>query len=126
MASDYLKTQLGTHLLRTASYTKPTQVRVALFTDAAVEVSGGSYARVTHGPSDATWEEVAGDPGLFQNLTDVAFPLPTADWGVIEEVRLYDQSGNELGRGDLDYPLPVYVGDTPPTFAPGTIRVRVT
>lgn len=125
MSSDYLKTQIGTHLLRTGSYAKPTQVNVALFTDADIEVAGGSYARVLHGPSDATWEEVAGTPGLFQNLTTVTFPLPTADWGVIESVRLYDQSGNELGRGTLDYPLAVYSGGTKPIFTPGSLKVTV-
>lgn len=123
MAADYLKTQIGTHLLRTATFSKPTQVRVALFTDASVEVSGGSYARVTHGPSDATWEEVT--PGTFQNLTRVVFARPTADWGNVKTVVLFDQSGNEFGRGDLENAFAVTNGAEPPVFEAGTIVVSV-
>lgn len=123
MAANYLRTQVGTHLLRTATFSKPTQVKVALFTDAGIEVSGGSYARVVYGPSDATWAEVS--TGVFQNLSAVTFARPTADWGNVKTVVLYDQSGNEFGRGDLENAFAIPNGAEPPVFAAGTITVTV-
>ena len=58
-ASDFLVSSVRAHLLRSGTWTKPTGLWVALYVTApsrsggGVEVSGGGYARVRHGPGDA-------------------------------------------------------------------------
>ena len=82
--SDYLKNELRKHVFRTGSFTKPATVYVALYTAApsdaggGAEVTGGSYARVQVGPSDAAWSAHA-TAGRTQNVSAVTFPTPTAN-----------------------------------------------
>lgn len=132
-ASDYLEVQIGTHLLRTASWTKPTTIYVALFITApaddgtgGTEVSGTGYARIQHGPSDATWTAPT-TSGIFANIGVVQFGSPTANWGTITAFGLYSAvtGGNLLAFGDLTGNVTVNSGDPAPAFADGALTVTI-
>jgi hypothetical protein len=129
-ASDYLETQMGTHLLRTGSWTKPSAIYVALFTAApndaggGTEVSGAGYARIQHGPSDATWSATS---GTFANVGSIQFGSPTANWGTISHFGLFDAdtAGNLLVWGALQSNAIVNDGDAAPAFAEGSLSVTI-
>ena len=93
--SNYLKDGVINHLLRTASLPKPSGVYVALYTadpgpgDGGTEVSGGGYARVQVGPSNAAWNDPAGT-GVTANTSDIVFPTPSADLGLATHFALKD------------------------------------
>lgn len=130
-ASNYLETQVGTHLLRTGSWTKPSTVYVALFITnpgedgtGGTEVSAGGYARIQHGPSDATWTST---DGVFSNLGTITFGVPSANWGEVTGFGLYDAvtSGNLLIIGTLTSPITINLGDLAPAFAEGSLTVTI-
>lgn len=133
MASDYLETQVGTHLLRTGSFTKPSTIYVALFTvmpsedgTGGTEVTGGSYARIQHGPSDATWAAPTGGDGVFSNIGSIQFASPTANWGTVVGFGLYDAitTGNYLiGNTLTGGSVVVNNGDPAPAFGAGDLVV---
>lgn len=134
-ASDYLEVQIGTHLLRTASWTKPTTVYVALFTTVpnddgtgGTEVGGSrGYARIQHGPSDATWTAPT-TSGIFSNIGSVQFGSPiTTNWGTIQGFGLYDAvtAGNLLAKGTLTGSVVINAGDPAPAFAEGALTVTI-
>lgn len=92
----------------TAFPAAPTTVYVALFTTAptndsgtgAVEVSGGAYARVAITTSSG-WSAISGAPSAaaqISNAGTITFATPTANWGTINAIGLYDAStaGNLL------------------------------
>ena len=117
--SNYLKEGVINHLLRTNSLPKPPAVYVALFTVApdpdtgagGTEVSGGGYARVQVGPSDAAWDDPVGT-GVTGNTSEVVFVSPTADLGVATHFSLRDAltGGNQLYSGALDAPRTLSTG----------------
>lgn len=88
-----------------AIFAEPTAY-VALFTTAptddtgagAVEVSGGSYARVA--TSSSTWNAASTgtDPTTITNAAAISFPTATANWGTVVAAALYDAAtaGNLL------------------------------
>lgn len=130
-ASDSLETAIGTHLLRSGSWTKPTNLYVALFTalptdsGGGTEVSGGSYARVACGPGDSYWTEQP--PGTFQNANAVTFPNPTNDWNTIVGFGLFTASsgGTLLVWGELSVSRLVLSGDLAPSFPAGNLVISV-
>lgn len=131
-ASDYLETQIGTHLFLTGSWTKPDALYVALFTvepaDAGTggtEVTGGSYARVACGPGDAYWTE--SPTGTFKNANAVTFPAPTADWGDVAALGLYTaaSAGTLLVHCPLVVTRTVLSGDQAPSFAAGDLAFAI-
>ncbi len=134
-ASDYLEVQIGTHLLRTSSWTKPSAIYVALFTTvpdddgtngAEVGESRG-YVRIQHGPSDATWTAPT-TSGVFANIGAVQFDSPiTTNWGTIKGFGLYDAEteGHLLAKGNLSSEVIVNIGDPAPAFADGDLTVTI-
>ena len=83
----------------------PANTYVALFTAApsdsggGTEVSGGSYARVAIASSG--WSAISGggaSPEQITNSGAVTFPTPTANWGTVVAIGLFDAStaGNLL------------------------------
>ena len=123
--SDYLEGQVRAHIFRTASFTKPTVLAVALCTAAPTdastgatitEVSGGSYARVQRDPLDANWTAASSTDGLTDNAADITFPTATANWGTVTHVAILDSvtlgAGNVLLWGALDVSKVVNSGDT--------------
>ena len=123
--TNYLEGQLINHIFRTASFSKPGTMAIALSTSAALDdtVTGGgmsevtnsnNYARVTIAPADANWNAVSG--GATSNVNSITFPQASGSWGTIEAVVVTDSAtygaGNALFYGNLAVPKPVSDGDT--------------
>jgi hypothetical protein len=129
--SDYLEEQLIDHLFRTGTFSKPSAIYLALFTAApsdsggGTEVSGGSYARTQVTQADANWNAPAGGNGLTDNVSDITFPTPTADWGTIVAFGIFDASsgGNLLIHGSLGTSKTVNNGDPAPKFSAGDLDI---
>lgn len=108
----------------------PATVYVALYTtvpttdagSGAVEVTGGSYARVSVTNNSTNWPNATG--GLKSNATAIAFPTATASWGTVTGYGIYDAatSGNLILFGTLSSTLTVGTGSTP-TFAIGAFTI---
>jgi len=132
--SDYLESQIGNLLFRTQTAWKPSAIYVALLTAApsdsggGTEVTGGSYARVAVSQLDAQWNAPSAGNGLFSNVNNITFPAPTANWGTITHMAIFDAStaGNMLIWGPLGISKTVNNGDPAPAFtggAPGELQV---
>lgn len=106
--SAYLEDKMLNWLKGTAFGTAPTTVYVALFTTnptaddgtGAVEVSGGSYARASITTSTG-WSSISGSgtsPHQISNASTITFATPTANWGAVIGIGIYDASsaGNLL------------------------------
>ena len=123
-----------------AAGTGPTSLYVGLLTAApsdaggGTEVSGGSYARVTVASSLANWAGTqsagstvasSGTGGQTSNNAAIAFPAPTANWGLITHFGIYDAStaGNLLIWGALAVSKTVNNGDAAPQFNAAALTV---
>ena len=125
--SDYIENKLVDHIFRAASFTKPTNLYIALFTSApsdsggGTEVSGGSYARQALNPSDTNWYATqggttgnsSGTGGATSNAVDVVFPQATANWGTVVALAIFDAvtGGNLLFQGSLSVSKTINTGD---------------
>ncbi len=131
--SDYLEGQLIAHLFRTASFTKPTHLYVALYTAApgetggGTEVTGGSYARAQLDPLDANWAAPVSGNGQTSNVGALAFPAPTANWGTIVATAILDAvtAGNFLFYGNLTTSKTVNNGDPAPQYAANALVITL-
>jgi len=129
--SDYLEGQLIDHLFRTGTFGKPAAIYLALFTAAptdaggGTEVSGGSYARVAVAQLDANWNAPTAGDGLTDNVGDITFPTPTANWGTIVAFGIFDAAtaGNLLIHGLLGTSKTVNNGDPAPKFSVGDLDI---
>lgn len=109
--SNYLEEAVLNHVFRNIALSSPATVYLALYTTdpgetgGGVEVSGGAYARqaVTFGaPSQI------GGKATIKNSVEIAFPVATADWGLIVSVGVRDL----LTVGNLLYYGPMTVSKT--------------
>lgn len=150
--SDFAENKLIDWLLRgqaigitgasAAAGTGPTNVYVGLLTAApsdtggGTEVSGGSYARVTVASSMANWAGTqsagsttasSGTGGTTSNNNTITFPAPTANWGVVTHVGIYDASsgGNLLIWAALTVSKTVNNGDAAPSFAAAALTFQI-
>lgn len=129
--TDYLEGQIRAHVFRTASFTKPTVLAVALYTAApgeaggGTEVLGGSYARVQRDPLDANWTAASATDGLTDNATDLVFPAPTANWGLVTHFAILDATtaGNMLFYAALAASKTINASDPAPKFVAGALDV---
>jgi len=141
--SNYLENKVLDWLLRAQTYTVPTTTYVAIFTatptaaGGGTEVSGGSYARVAITSSLTNWAGTqgatttavsSGTSGLTSNNNSITFPAPTATWGVITGMGIYDAStaGNLLLFSPLAITKTVNNGDAPPNFAISSLTFTIT
>ena len=120
--SNYLEGKLLDHLFRDDTYSKPSNIYVGLVKyyvagtleagTVTQELSGGSYARVAHGPDNDNWETV-GAAGATQNMGSISFPTASSDWGRVSGVIVTDHAtaGNVLLHGALTTPRDVRNGD---------------
>lgn len=123
-----------------AAGTGPATLYVALKTAAdsdsasGAEVSGGSYARVAVTASLANWAGTqgagttavsSGSSGTTSNNGAIAFPAPTAAWGQVVGVGIYDAvtGGNELIYTAIT-PKTINLGDPAPSFAAGALTFQ--
>lgn len=110
--TNYLETALIDHVLRNTTFTSPTTIYVALFTVApdetggGTEVAGGSYAR-----QSSTFSAPA--PDTTSNVSDVTFPVATANWGTIVAFALMDAAsgGNMLYYSTLTASRDIFTSD---------------
>lgn len=140
--SNFLENKLIDQLFRGQTFTFPTTVYVGLFTAApsdtggGTEVSGGSYARVSVASSLANWAGTqsagstsasSGTSGTTSNNIAITFPEPTATWGVITHVGIFDAAttGNLLIHGALTIPKTVNNGDSAPTFQASALSFQL-
>lgn len=99
-------------------------------TGGGTECTGGSYARVAVSASLAnfsgtqgagTTSASSGTSGTTFNNVDIQFPSPTANWGTVVGMGVYDASsgGNLLCYGPISPTKVVNSGDLPPKFSVG-------
>lgn len=126
----YTENELLDHFLNDGAWdTSAITIHVGLFTSApsdaggGTEVSGGSYARVSHGAT-SDWNAAAS--GSKSNATQVDFPTATASWGTVTHFGLFDAStsGNLIAWGPLASSVTVDNGDTP-SIAAGEIVISI-
>ena len=114
--SDFLANELLDNVLRTASYTGPATLYMALFTSGTNletnnqtnEVSGFAYARTA-----VTFDVASGS--VTQNTADVAFPAASGGaWGTITHAAVMDSltNGEILYHSALDANKTINDGDT--------------
>ena len=128
--SDYLENKLVDHVFRGQAYTIPV-IYVGLLTAApsdaggGTEVSGNNYARVKAAASSAQaltdWKSTqnndvasTGTTGSTTNTNSVTFPTPSATWGVVTHIGVYDAltGGNLLLYGSLTISKTINQSDT--------------
>jgi hypothetical protein len=111
----YLANALLSHILRNSAYSKPTDIKIHLYStlpnaadSGGVELSGGAYAAISvFGATD--WDD-HGD-GTTENTNLEVYATATADWSEAVGACLRDQSGNLLFVKTLDSPITIYNGD---------------
>lgn len=105
--SNFYDQALLNYLVGAGSLTPPANIFVALFTTSpgkansgGVEVSGGSYARVSVTNNGTNWTVAS---GVATNANQIQFPTATANWGTIVTVAYYTASsaGNLIWFSDL-------------------------
>jgi hypothetical protein len=131
--SDYLENGLLNHVFRAVAFPTISGVHIALHTadptDAGTgtEVSGGSYARVAVTRNTSNWDapvDASGAQRIVLN-TVVTFPSPTANWGTVTHVGIWDAAttGNLLYSAALTTSRTINNGDGAPSFADGAITI---
>lgn len=120
--SDNAETLVLNWLLTTNAATRPTAWFAALGTAATdvafTEISGNAYARVAC--------PLAVSGGLATNGAAITFPTPSAAWGTVTHVAIFDAStgGNRLAQGALTAPVAVQSGAAP-RFAAGDLDISL-
>lgn len=133
MASDFLEDLIRTHLMRTGTWAKSTARYFSLHTadpgdTGTSEVTGGSYARQQRDAADANWSAGTATDGTTLNVAAITFPAPSANWGVVTHVGMWDavSGGNFMGAGALAIPKTINNGDAAPSFGINALGVVVT
>lgn len=85
------------------------------------EVTGGSYARKATATTD--WTVSGTSPTQVTNANSLAFPAPTANWGTVTDVGVWDAvtGGNLLYMATLTTSRTINNGDGAPSFAAGAL-----
>jgi len=85
------------------------------------EVAGGSYARKATATTD--WTISGTSPTQVANATAQAFPAPTANWGTVTDVGIWDAvtGGNLLYMATLTTSRTINNGDGAPSFSIGAL-----
>lgn len=124
--SDYLEGQVRAHIHRTATFTKPTVLAIALATASTTDAHTGAtftevtnanaYARQGLNPADANWSAASSTDGETDNVAAITFPTcTTSTWGTVTDVVIADSAtygaGNAFLHGALTASKTVGVGD---------------
>ena len=140
--TDYLENKIVDWFFRGQAFIPPATIYVAAYTVAptdaggGTEVSGGSYARVAITSSLTNWAGTqgagtttasTGTNGTTSNNITITFPSPTANWGTIVAIGLFDAAsgGNLLKYGNLTTSKTVNNGDAAPSFVAGALTDQV-
>lgn len=124
--SNYLENALLDHQMGGPDYVRPATLYFGLFTTAptdaggGVEVSGGNYSRSAVTNNATNFPAASG--GDKSNGTAVAFPTPSAGWGLVTHFASFDAptGGNMLRWGPLTIPKTINQGDLV-NFPPGSL-----
>ena len=133
---------IGLNGASAAAGTGLANVYVGLFTvnpsdtGGGTEVTGGSYARVTYASSLANWAGTqsagstvasSGTTGTTSNNAIMTFPTPSANWGTITGMGVFDTdtAGTLLFWSALTSPKTVNNGDPAPTFPIGALTFQI-
>lgn len=138
--SDYLANKLIDLIWRAQAFTWPATTYVRLTTTTptnaagGVEVSGGSYARVSLASSLAALSGTqaagstsasSGTGGRTSNNATLTFPTPTAGWGTVTHMETMDSAtlgaGNRLWWAALGTPRTISLGALAPRFDANTL-----
>lgn len=139
--SDYAENKVVDALLRGQAFPTIANVYVGLLTAApsdtggGTEVTGGSYARVSVASSLANWAGTqsagsttasSGTGGTTSNNGAISFPTPTAGWGTVTHVGVYDAAsgGNLLWYSALGVSKTINTGDSV-SFPAGTLTLQI-
>ena len=134
--TNYAENKLIDLLFRGQAFTPPSTLYFAAFTalpsdtGGGTECSGGSYARVAVSASldnfagtqgAATTTVSSGSSGTTSNNIDIQFPSPTASWGTVVGMAVFDAAsgGNMLMYGPISPAKTVNSGDLPPKWSIG-------
>lgn len=140
--SNYVENRLIDQLFRGTAYSFPATLYIGLFTveptaaGGGTEVTGGSYARVAVTASLANWAGTqgagttavsSGTSGETSNNAAITFPAPTAAWGSITSLGIFDAAtgGDLIIYANLTTPKTVNSGDPAPLFTTGALTFSI-
>lgn len=140
--TNYLENKLVDHTFRGINYAAPTVTYAALLTNvpddstSPIEVTGGSYTRVAIVSNSSSWAGTqgagsttasTGTSATISNNEVVTFNNPTANWGTVVGIALYDAAtgGNALIQGALTSPVTVVSGSPAPSFPASTFSYTI-
>lgn len=132
--SNYLENKLVDALFRGVAYTLPSTFYFALLTSTpsdiggGVEVTGLGYSRPALAANTTNFSGTQGagstapsngSSGTIYNNVDIQFPNPTANWGLVVALGIYDAptGGNLLVWGSISPTKTINNGDAAPKFA---------
>ena len=133
--TNYLEEKLIDHLFKAVAYShsSPASWYVALHTSAygddssggaEVSTSGTSYARVAVTRGSGFTRASSSDARTVENAANVTFPVPSANWGQVTHVGIYDATsrGNLIIEAQLQFPKTINNGDPAPKFQAGELK----
>lgn len=129
--TNYLENALIDHLFRATAYShsSPANWYIGLHTAAfgedgsggtEVSTSGTGYVRVAVARGTGTWRnDTAGDVKSTSNTSAITFAVPTANWGQVTHVGIWDHVSNTTNliiEAQLQFAKNVNNGDPAPQF----------
>lgn len=140
--TNYLENKIVDWLFRAQAYSPVATQYIGLFTAApsdtggGTEVSGGSYARVAVTSGLTQWAGTqaaasttasSGTGGTTSNNAAITFPAPTANWGTVTHVGIFDASsaGNLLFFAAQTPNKTINNGDAAPSFAISALTCQI-
>jgi len=126
----YGQQKLGDHSIGKAAFTMPTGVFLGLFAASpgaagsqASEFTGGSYARQALTAVMSAFDS----SGASTLGSDVLFPTPTADWGILSYVGVLDavSAGNMIYYEAVGTARQVVNGGRRVTFKAGLFKITL-
>jgi hypothetical protein len=142
-ASNFLINKILDFVLRGQAYAPPATVYAGLTISAGsqagpgTEVIGGSYTRVPITSNLVNWAATqgatttavsSGTSGQTSNNATITFPAPTANWGTVIEVCIFDAptGGNMLFRAPLSVSQTITNGAAASSFAVSALTWTIT
>ena len=133
--TNYLEEKLIDHLFKTVAYShsSPASWFIALLTAAhgedsaggtEVSTSGTTYARISVTRGSGFTRASSSDVRTVENAATITFGVPSANWGQVTHVGLYDAvtSGNLIIEAQLQFAKTINNGDPAPKFNAGELK----
>ena len=133
--TNYLEEKLIDHLFKAVAYShnSPASWYIALLTAAhgedgsggtEVSTSGTTYARVAVTRGSGFTRASSSDIRTVENAANITFGVPSANWGQVTHVGLYDAStsGNLIIEAQLQFAKTINNGDPAPKFQAGELK----